>query len=119
MPSARLPMLVAAAVLVGVGIAYAMQGDTAPRPAAPMPAPRAVVQLAEASPAQDNRQVPQSRTEMELSFAPLVKQVAPAVVNVYATTITREANSPFADDPFFSQLFGRGGPLFQSRPRAS
>jgi serine protease Do len=112
-------MLVVAAVLVGAGFAYAMQGNMLPRQTAPVPAPVPhQQQLAEAAPGQDNRQVPQSRTEMELSFAPLVKQVAPAVVNVYATTITREANSPFADDPFFSQLFGRNSP-FATRPRES
>ena len=50
--------------------------------------------------------VPQSRQDMRLSFAPLVKRTAPAVVNVYAKTIVRQQQqgSPF-DDPFFKHFF--------------
>jgi len=59
------------------------------------------------------RRVPFGRTEMQLSFAPLVKQAAPAVVNVYASKKPREVRSPFEGDPFFEQFFGR-----QMRPRA-
>jgi serine protease Do len=62
-------------------------------------------------------QVPQSRTEIQMSFAPLVKEVTPAVVNVYATKIEQGFQSPFASDPFFSRLFG--GSMFQSRPQKS
>lgn len=55
--------------------------------------------------------VPASRAEIQLSFAPLVKQVANSVVNVYAA---RRAvpQSPFAGDPFFERFFGR-----RARPR--
>ncbi|MGI0524181.1 DegQ family serine endoprotease [Rhizobium giardinii] len=53
--------------------------------------------------------LPQSRTEMQLSFAPLVKQTANAVVNVYAEK-TVERRSPFGDDPFFDQFFGQQMP---------
>jgi serine protease Do len=63
------------------------------------------------------RQVPQSQAEVQLSFAPLVKQVTPAVVNVYATKTEQGFQSPFQGDPFFSQLFGGG--MFQSRPQTS
>jgi Do/DeqQ family serine protease len=52
-----------------------------------------------------DRRVPFGRAEMQLSFAPLVKQTAPAVVNVYASQQVR-ARSPFAGDPFFEQFFG-------------
>ncbi|HEY5363188.1 MAG TPA: Do family serine endopeptidase [Aestuariivirga sp.] len=50
--------------------------------------------------------VPQSRQDMRLSFAPLVKRTAPAVVNVYAKTIVRQEQqaSPF-DDPIFKHFF--------------
>jgi serine protease Do len=89
-------------------------------PAAPTPAAASaaapVTRLAQAD---LGRQVPQSQAQVQLSFAPLVKEVAPAVVNVYATTITQQSLSPFANDPFFSQLFGGNSPLFQSRPRES
>jgi Do/DeqQ family serine protease len=52
--------------------------------------------------------VPGSREAIRLSFAPVVKHVAPAVVNVYATA-RAEARSPFAGDPFFERFFGDGG----------
>ncbi|MEM6535702.1 MAG: Do family serine endopeptidase [Pseudomonadota bacterium] len=46
------------------------------------------------------KQVPDSQAEIALSFAPLVKDVSPAVVNVYTKKIV-QARSPMAD------LFGR------------
>ena len=55
-----------------------------------------------------DRRVPFGRGEMQLSFAPLVKETAPAVVNVYATQKVRA--SPFMGDPFFEQFFGRQMP---------
>ncbi|TPW29369.1 DegQ family serine endoprotease [Pararhizobium mangrovi] len=42
---------------------------------------------------------------MQLSFAPLVKKTAPAVVNVYATRMVRQ-QTPFERDPFFQRFFG-------------
>lgn len=65
------------------------------------------------------RTLPGSRTEMQMSFAPVVKQVTPSVVNVYATTISQQATSPFLSDPFFQQFFGNDSQLFQSRPQKS
>lgn len=53
-------------------------------------------------------QVPTSQTEIQLSFAPLVKQVAPSVVNVYAARKPRQ-RTPFAGDPFFERFFGGRG----------
>jgi Do/DeqQ family serine protease len=58
--------------------------------------------------AQD-KTVPQSRQEMQLSFSPLVKQTAGAVVNVYAERVVQRLN-PFAGDPFFEQFFGQRMP---------
>lgn len=55
------------------------------------------------------RAVPQSRTEMQLSFAPLVKQVENAVVNVYAER-TVDRRSIFDGDPFFEEFFGQRMP---------
>ena len=69
-------------------------------------APPVAVQAQEA-PAAETRQVPATRTEMQLSFAPVVKSVTPSVVNVYATTITQQSSSPMLDDPFFRRFFGR------------
>ena len=55
---------------------------------------------------QPTRRLPFGQAEMQLSFAPLVQQTAPAVVNVYASQQV-VARSPFAGDPFFEQFFGR------------
>ena len=63
------------------------------------------------------RQVPESQAVIQLSFAPVVKQVTPAVVNVYATKTEQGFESPFANDPFFSRFFG--GDMFRSRPQTS
>ncbi len=49
------------------------------------------------------QQVPADQTEIRLSFAPVVKRAAPAVVNIYTRTlVTRRFN-----DPVFEMLFGR------------
>ena len=57
--------------------------------------------------AQDGKRVPSSREEVQLSYAPVVKRVAPAVVNVYTKRVVKEqARSPFFNDPFFQQFFG-------------
>lgn len=57
--------------------------------------------------------VPRDASEIKLSFAPLVKTSAPAVVNVYAAR-KLVARSPFEGDPFFEQFFGQ---RFQQQPR--
>ena len=54
--------------------------------------------------ANQDRIVPDSRVEMQLSFAPIVRDVAPAVVNVYSRRVVNNQN-PFANDPVFSRLF--------------
>ena len=77
----------------------------------------AQVETPAAPPSIENRIVPQSDSEMRLSFAPVVQAASPSVVNVYATRIEQQAVSPFANDPFFSRFFGEG--RFRSRPRES
>lgn len=52
------------------------------------------------------RKVPFGQEEVQLSYAPLVRAVSPAVVNVYASQQVA-VRSPFLDDPFFEQFFGR------------
>ncbi len=49
--------------------------------------------------------IPNSQAEISLGFAPLVKQAAPAVVNIYARRIVEQRRNPFMDDPFFEQFF--------------
>ena len=53
--------------------------------------------------------VPQSPGEVHLSFAPVVKKVRPAVVNVYASRVETMARNPLFDDPIFRQFFGQQG----------
>ncbi len=65
--------------------------------------------LPQTSLAETARQLPQSQADMLLSFAPLVKQTAPSVVNVYAERMVRR-RTIFEDDPFFSQFFGNRAP---------
>jgi serine protease Do len=54
------------------------------------------------------RQAPQGQQQIKLSFAPLVKKVSPAVVNIYTKRIVRSraGYSPFMQDPFFRHFFG-------------
>ena len=49
--------------------------------------------------------VPTSQAEIQMGFAPLVKEAAPAVVNIYAKRVVAVRDSPFAGDPFFEGLF--------------
>lgn len=54
------------------------------------------------------------------SYAPVIKKVAPSVVNIYSTMTIRErpTSNPLLDDPFFRQFFGeRFGPQAQPRER--
>lgn len=65
--------------------------------------------------AQAETRVPQSQAEISLGFAPLVKQAAPAVVNIYAKIVRQQQQrSPFMNDPFFEDFF-RG--FSNPRPR--
>src|SRR5918995_2415967 len=58
--------------------------------------------------AQTQRVVPESRAQVQLSFAPIVRQTTGAVVNVYATRSERRQNA--AMEEFFRRYFGDGGP---------
>jgi Do/DeqQ family serine protease len=93
---------VGAAALLGLAV-YAVPALTADVKAADSapehlrlapPAPRAL-------PA-----APGSMGQVQLTFAPVVKRIAPAVVNVYSKTIVQAQANPFFNDPLFGQLFG-------------
>ena len=69
--------------------------------------------------AQPAPQVPASRQQITMSFAPVVKQVAPAVVNIYTRTVVQsrgQPQSPLFDDPFFRRFF-ENTPFGQPRQR--
>ena len=64
-----------------------------------------------------DQRMPQSKAEITLSVAPLVKRVGPAVVNIYTkTVVAQRRRSSLMGDPFFQQFFGD---VFgkKSRPR--
>lgn len=55
-----------------------------------------------------NKVVPTDRSELTYSYSKIVKAVAPAVVNVYVRSRTRQASrrrSPFFEDPLFRRFF--------------
>jgi serine protease Do len=53
------------------------------------------------------KQVPATRAQVELSYAPLVKRAAPAVVNIYTRRMVEQViRSPLFNDPFFRRFFG-------------
>jgi Do/DeqQ family serine protease len=66
-----------------------------------------VCTVASGVPAAAQRKIPPpTRDAVQFSFAPIVKQTAPAVVNVYVRSRVQAFNSPFADDPVFRRFFG-------------
>lgn len=50
--------------------------------------------------------VPESQLDVKLSFAPVVRSAAPAVVNVYVRHRVKQFRSPLLNDPFFRRFFG-------------
>jgi len=62
--------------------------------------------------------VPGSQVEVQLSYAPVVKKAAPAVVNIYtAKTVRTRRVSPLFNDPFFRRFFGDRMPPQQGQER--
>ena len=61
--------------------------------------------------------LPESKQQVEISFAPLVKKTAPAVVNIYTKrTVSKKVQNPFMADPLFAPFFRNdvfGGQLKQ------
>lgn len=65
--------------------------------------------------------LPANRSEIQLSFAPLVQRAAPAVVNVYTRRVEKVAQptSPLFNDPFFRRFFGDQMPFGPPRERVA
>lgn len=67
----------------------------------------AVLLVAGGVSAAEVKRVPKSQAEIGLSFAPLVRSAAPAVVNIYTRRVVRSRPvSPLFNDPFFRRFFG-------------
>lgn len=61
--------------------------------------------------------VPKDSAQIQLSFAPVVKKAAPAVVNIYTRKMVRARRSlPLFDDPFFRRFFGEDFGSFSGGP---
>ena len=56
------------------------------------------------------RQVPTSVQQIQLSFAPIVRKAAPAVVNIQASRTQQTARQPFLNDPMLEFFFGQSSP---------
>src|SRR6185312_13168493 len=69
--------------------------------------------------AAQTRVPPSSREIIHLSFAPIVKKVAPAVVNVFSRRVVKSGGGPAAlfNDPFFRRFFGDQSPFGMPRER--
>ena len=92
--------LLAAACVFTFGIAvYLLVPSMAPAEPARAASPAAA--------AVPTGRVPHAMSEVQLTFAPVVRRVAPAVVNVYSRSVVQApAMNPFFGDPFFQQFFG-------------
>lgn len=66
------------------------------------------------APAQDNRRVPIDAVQMKSSFAPVVRQAAPAVVNIAALRRTQQRTLTIED-----LFYGNGRPRTQERVQGS
>ena len=60
----------------------------------------------------------QSMPQVQLTFAPVVKRVAPAVVNVYSQSVVQQAVNPLFADPLFQRFFG-ASPQMRQRVQQS
>jgi Do/DeqQ family serine protease len=70
-----------------------------------------------ALPAFAETRVPETRAEIQMSFAPVVKETSPAVVNVYARRLVSQRDQGPFSDPFFRKFFGGDGVLGAPRER--
>ncbi|HEY8964426.1 MAG TPA: DegQ family serine endoprotease [Alphaproteobacteria bacterium] len=105
-------LLTAALLVLGAGLTFAQDSaEQAAKDAAvsavtitPLPA-----QTPQAVPAPT---VPASAAQVKLTYSPIVKKVAPAVVNIYTRrTVTGRNMNPFLDDPFFAPFFDNFSPM--------
>lgn len=62
---------------------------------------------------QSDKVKPESKEQITLSFAPVVKEVAPSVVNVYSRRLNisdSKVDSPFSNDPFYKRFLKKNDP---------
>ncbi len=69
----------------------------------------AALLLSAPAPAQTFRAAPESRAQIQLSFAPIVRTAAGSVVNVYGARVEKNPRMAVMDE-FFRRFFGQGTP---------
>jgi len=106
-------------ILAGLGLTALAGTALLALPALPQPNNRPLTpNKALPAPLVQGTTTPASISQVQLTFAPVVKRVAPAVVNVYARSVAQVQVNPFFNDPLFSQLFG-GSPEMRQRVQQS
>lgn len=66
------------------------------------------------------RRLPTGQAEILLSFSPIVKDAAPAVVNIYTKKVVRTRRAPMFDNPIWRRFFeGRQRQMPQERVQGS
>ena len=96
----KLSIFLGAAALLGAAVyaVPALMTDSRAADAKPEPLRGAAGAAAACAPA--------SMGQVQLTFDPVVKRIAPAVVNVYSKSVVQAQVNPFFNDPLFGQLFG-------------
>jgi Do/DeqQ family serine protease len=93
-----------------LALALGARGLELEQPAANAPPasgpPVQTAQFFRTAPSTDNRVVPPNGEVARYSLSPIVKKVAPAVVNVYASRNINPRSSALFQDPVFRQFFG-------------
>ncbi|MPZ56366.1 MAG: Do family serine endopeptidase [Rhizobiales bacterium] len=85
-----------------------------PRPLSLITAVTIAVAVVAAPALAQERRSPTSASDVRLSYAPIVKRVAPAVVTISAARAVATGN-PLFNDPFFRRFFGPGFGMPQER----
>ena len=67
--------------------------------------------------AAETKEPPQTREAVRLTFAPIVRKAAPAVVNVYSRRVVHSQLAPLFNDPFFRRFFNGDLPFGMPRER--
>jgi Do/DeqQ family serine protease len=65
------------------------------------------------------RAAPTSAAQLQLSFSPVVKAAAPAVVNIFTRKVVTRRDHPFAGNPFFDQFMRDFGGMTRQRVESS
>jgi serine protease Do len=103
-PGVMKTVWIALAATAAVAGAALLAFPASPAPGQSKPAP---LKLEPAAPrAAPAAMPPAGMAQVQLTFAPVVKRVTPAVVNLYTKSVTQVQVNPLFSDPFFSQFFG-------------